>query len=67
VLRSHDNAATYLRLLHTRKHTCEVEDKVARRVSDECEVSVNAYSDFWLQLNLKTLGLLVVIFCHFYY
>ena len=66
VLRSHNYATTNLRLLHARKHTCKVEDKVARRVSNKCEISVNAYSDFRLQFNLKSLGLLVVVFCHFY-
>lgn len=67
VLWSHNDAAANLRLLHTWKHASEVEDKVARRVSDECEVSVNAYTDFRLQFNLKSLGLLVVVFFHFYF
>ena len=65
VLRSHNYAATNLRLLHARKHTCKVEDKVARRVSNKCEVSVNAYSDFRLQSYLKSLGPWVGVCCNF--
>lgn len=62
VFRSEEYAASNSCFSHTRKDSSEVNHKLCLAVRDDCEVRINAFSYFWIQIDLELLLLRIFSF-----